>query len=156
MAQKYIQRFIDRHGKTRTYFRRGALRVPLPSVGSTAFNTAYSNALAASQGIPAPKQRRTRVTRNREFRDRIEAWRYGPPVGVYLLLLKGELVYVGTSRTMPERVADHRKNGREFDQVFYIETKEGERRALETLLIQRMRPTKNRAGKIRKLHLVTV
>jgi hypothetical protein len=31
MPRKYITRFIDRHGKTRTYFRRGDLRVPLPN-----------------------------------------------------------------------------------------------------------------------------
>jgi len=51
MAQielKFVQRFRDRHGKLRHYFRRpGAKRVPLPGLpGSLDFMVAYQAALA--------------------------------------------------------------------------------------------------------------
>jgi hypothetical protein len=35
-----------------------------------------------------------------------------PLIGVYLLLLNDEVVYIGTSLNMPERVATHRQHGR--------------------------------------------
>src|SRR5215467_754585 len=66
--------------------------------------------------------------------------------GVYLLILAGEVVYVGTSRNMPARVAGHRINGRPFDEVFYIDAKEEDRRTLESLLIRSIRPPQNRNG----------
>jgi integrase len=56
MAQiklRYVQPFIDRHGKPRHYFRRpGFKRVPLPGLpGSSEFNAAYE---AAMSGGTAP------------------------------------------------------------------------------------------------------
>jgi hypothetical protein len=68
-----------------------------------------------------------------------------PLIGVYLLLLKGEIVYVGESLNMPKRVAEHRSNWRPFDQVFYIATKANEREALERVLIKAIDPSQNRA-----------
>ena len=55
MAQielKYVQRFHDRHGKLRHYFRQpGAKRVPLTGLpGSVQFMTAYQAALAGMDG----------------------------------------------------------------------------------------------------------
>jgi hypothetical protein len=60
-----------------------------------------------------------------------------PLIGVYLLLLRGRIVYVGSSLDMPKRVAGHRSNGRPFDQVFYIATLAIQREALERILIMR-------------------
>ena len=39
------------------------------------------------------------------------AERTQPQVGVYLLMLRGRLVYIGSSLNMPNRVAQHRSNG---------------------------------------------
>jgi hypothetical protein len=50
---KYVQGFIDRHGKARFYFRRASFKaVPLPGLPwSPEFMAAYEQALA---GQPAP------------------------------------------------------------------------------------------------------
>lgn len=69
-----------------------------------------------------------------------------PNVGVYLLLLKGKVVYVGSSKRMPKRVAAHRNGSRPFDQAFYIPTKDGERLNLEATLIRAIRPAQNKIG----------
>ena len=55
---KHVQRFKDRHGRERLYFRRaGFPKAPLPSpVGSPAFMRAY---LAALESGPAPEGERT-------------------------------------------------------------------------------------------------
>lgn len=57
---RYIDRFVDRHGHARHYFRRpGSKRVPLPGLpGSEEFMTAYKVALAGA-ALPniTPKQR---------------------------------------------------------------------------------------------------
>jgi enterobacteria phage integrase len=57
---RYVDRFVDRHGHVRHYFRRpGGKRLALPGVpGSDEFMTAYKAALAG-QGVPAvaPKVR---------------------------------------------------------------------------------------------------
>jgi hypothetical protein len=67
-----------------------------------------------------------------------------PDIGVYLLLLDGEVVYIGESLDMPARVAGHRANGRPFDDVFYIGTHSGQRVALERILIRAINPPQNR------------
>jgi hypothetical protein len=72
-----------------------------------------------------------------------------PSIGVYLLMLKGKIVYVGTSRRMPKRVATHRQNGRPFDEVFYIASDETQRLKLEAALIKAINPPQNRAMTIR-------
>ena len=67
-----------------------------------------------------------------------------PLIGVYLLLLRGRVSYVGSSLNMPKRVAEHRVNCRPFDQVFYIATKANQREALERVLIKAIDPHQNR------------
>ena len=54
---KYVNEFVDRHGKPRYYFRRpGSRSVPLPGlVGSVEFMTAYQAALAGSAPPPSSK-----------------------------------------------------------------------------------------------------
>jgi hypothetical protein len=65
-------------------------------------------------------------------------------VGVYLLMLKGKVVYVGSSLRMPRRVAGHRTNGRPFDQAYYIATTAGQRTQLEATLIRAINPPQNK------------
>jgi hypothetical protein len=68
-----------------------------------------------------------------------------PLIGVYLLMLRGQIVYVGSSLNMPVRVSDHRSNGRPFDRVFYIATVANQREALERVLIRAINPPQNKA-----------
>lgn len=50
---RYVEEFIDRHGKPHRYFRRGGKRVRLPGLpGSAEFMAAYQ---AALDGVTAPK-----------------------------------------------------------------------------------------------------
>src|SRR5262249_52866118 len=50
---KYVEEFVDRHGKPHRYFRRAGKRVRLPgAVGSAEFMAAYQ---AALDGVPTPK-----------------------------------------------------------------------------------------------------
>jgi hypothetical protein len=72
-----------------------------------------------------------------------------PLIGVYLLLLKGRIIYVGSSLNMPKRVDQHRGNGRPFDQAFYIATKANQREALERVLISAIDPPQNRIGRVK-------
>lgn len=78
----------------------------------------------------------------------------GPPlVGVYLLILKGKVVYIGSSKNMPRRVGQHRNGSRPFDEAYYIATSEHERLRLEAVLIKAMMPQQNTQGKIRRLKI---
>jgi len=63
---RYIDRFRDRHGRVRYYFRRGkAARIPLPGLpGSDAFMGAYQSALAEVQSTPRPTNRASRGSFN--------------------------------------------------------------------------------------------
>jgi hypothetical protein len=71
-----------------------------------------------------------------------------PLIGVYLLLLKGKIVYAGESLNMPKRVAEHRANGRPFDQAYYIATAANQRANLERVLIRAINPPGNRAHRV--------
>ena len=66
-----------------------------------------------------------------------------PLTGVYLLMLKGKPVYIGSSLNMPNRVAEHRTNGRVFDQAYYIGTEANQRKQLEATLIKAINPSQN-------------
>ena len=46
---------------------------------------------------------------------------------------------------MPNRVAEHRRNGRPFDEAHYIATKVDERERLEAILIRQMHPSQKTA-----------
>ncbi len=64
---RYVDRFRDRHGRARYYFRRGkGPRIPLPGLpGSDAFMAAYQLALAGTQSLIKPAFRATTGTFNR-------------------------------------------------------------------------------------------
>jgi enterobacteria phage integrase len=61
MRLRYVDRFTDRHGKPRFYFRRpGGKRVPLPGLpGSAEFMDAYTAALDGKGSAPRAAKRRT-------------------------------------------------------------------------------------------------
>jgi hypothetical protein len=138
---RYLLINKKKNGRTYYYFRYpGRSLVPLPGpIGSMEFAQTYRKAVAntdLSKEIKAVALE-------------IAEWNEPPLIGVYLLLLAGEVVYVGSSVTMPARVANHRTNGRAFDQVFYIPTKARDRGNLERVLIQAINPIQNRVGKKR-------
>jgi integrase len=64
---RYVDRFVDRHGHVRHYFRRpGCKRIPLPgSSGSPEFMTAYNAALAENSPVSTPTARGQPGTFNR-------------------------------------------------------------------------------------------
>ena len=54
---KHLDRFTDRHGHQRIYFRRGkGTRIELPTEGSPDFMAEYAAALARTQPPPKPKK----------------------------------------------------------------------------------------------------
>jgi hypothetical protein len=135
---KYVNEFRDRRGKLRRYFRRpGRPAISLPGEpGSPKFMKSYEAALA---GLPPPAQRRAK--KQLDHADRAQT---PPKVGVYLLFLGDEVVYVGSSMNMPDRIAAHRGNGRPFDRAYFIATKLSERGKVERALIRALQPSQNR------------
>jgi hypothetical protein len=63
--------------------------------------------------------------------------------GVYFLVLDGEVVYVGQSVDVLQRIARHRREGRVFDAFSYIECDLGEMDRLEALYIKAFIPVGN-------------
>ena len=132
----YVQGWIDhRTGRPRFRFRRrGFPRVELPEqIGSPEFVLAHAAALNAPPAAPVSA-----------LRGGVERSGAQPLIGVYLLMLRGKVAYIGSSLNMPRRVAEHRANGRPFDKAFYIATEAREREALERLLIRTIKPQGNR------------
>jgi len=67
---RYIQRFKDRHGKLRFYYRKpGNKRIPLPDERDPGFFEAYQRAVS-THAIPAPAP----TPRFRSFADLIRVW----------------------------------------------------------------------------------
>jgi hypothetical protein len=130
----YVHSFTDARGKLRHTFRRkGHRQITLKGrPGSPAFMAAYEKAMAGT-ALPPASTLVGGIAGNT------------PLIGVYLLMLKGMVVYIGESLHMPNRVAAHRTNGRPFDQVFYIATRANQRAVLERSLINAMHPSQNRA-----------
>jgi len=138
---RYVWKYRDRHGRLRRYFRRrGMPLIPLPGQpGSPQFLKAYQAALGEPLPSSAIRKAKKRLTQNIRQKQ--------PLIGVYLLLKAGELTYIGESTNMQQRVADHKRNGREFDQAFFIKTTLGQRAALERALIRSFQPRQNRSGR---------
>jgi hypothetical protein len=137
---RHVHSFIDRHGAPRLYFRRrGQPQTALPGpIGSPEFVLAYRAALKEPAIMPSSLRGGVVARRNRQDPNALQ-----PLIGVYLLLLKGRIVYVGSSLNMPKRVAERRSNGRPFDQAFYIATTAKQREALERTLIRAINPWQN-------------
>lgn len=49
------------------------------------------------------------------------SWRYVPICGIYFLIQDGEVVYVGQSIDVLNRVAEHAAGPKQFDRYYYIE-----------------------------------
>jgi hypothetical protein len=139
---RYVKNYIDNRGLPRLYFRRrGYPTVALPEpVDGPEFKLVYAAALNAPP--VSPSSLRGGVI----AKSKGERWHEMKPplIGVYLLIHKGQIVYVGSSLDMPIRVAAHKTNGRPFDQVFYIATSARQREVLERLLIRAIDPPQNR------------
>ena len=130
-------------GRMRHQFRRkGYRKVTIKGQpGSPEFMAHYQELLNAEQRLPPASTLRGGIVARRS----VDPNTVQPLIGVYLLLLKGKVVYTGSSINMPNRVGDHRKNGRPFDQAYYIATKANEREQLEQTLIKALHPSQNRA-----------
>jgi hypothetical protein len=137
----YVHSFIDRNGHVRNYFRRrGCPQIALPGlIGSQQFLMAYRTALDQPAVMPSALPGGIVMKRTRQNPNAVQ-----PLIGVYLLMLKGRVIYIGSSLNMPQRINAHRSNGRSFDQAFYIATTAREREALERTLIAAINPSQNR------------
>jgi hypothetical protein len=142
---RYVNGFVGSDGRVRFYFRRkGCRAVRLPGlIDSPEFVLAHTAAL--NEPLPPPLPPLSSLPGG------VVARRGGKNpnavqslIGVYMLLLKGRVVYVGSSLNMPKRVAEHRSNCRPFDQAFYIATIANQREALERVLIRAINPSQNR------------
>jgi hypothetical protein len=137
----YVQPVRNRHGRLYFYYRRGELRVRVPGEPGTAkFSAEHARLLQKypreGKSVHAPKPPKPYDVSDDT-----------PLIGVYLLFLDGELVYIGSSVNMPARVRGHQTNGRPFNAAFYIETERVERLPLERALIRALHPSQNRAAK---------
>lgn len=63
--------------------------------------------------------------------------------GIYFLLRKGEVIYVGQSVDVLHRIARHRREGRTFDAFSYMECDPEDLDRLETLYIKAFVPVEN-------------
>jgi excisionase family DNA binding protein len=66
-----------------------------------------------------------------------------PPSGVYMLFQDEALVYVGRSTELPRRITNHRRAGRQFDEVRAIPCDPSTADWLEGELIRTLRPPAN-------------
>jgi hypothetical protein len=112
-------------------------------IGCPGFLTAYNAALAEPRIIPSALSGGIVRSRGRKAPNAVQ-----PVIGVYLLMLRSKIVYVGESLNMPKRVAEHRSNGRPFDQAYYIATMANQCAALERILIKGINPPSNRAHRV--------
>jgi len=138
----HLSRFRDRLGKWRYKFRRAGQQAYIQGQPDSPefmaqYHSLLSEARRSKSTAPRPVLKRRYCP---SFDDRGQ-----PLVGVYLLMFNRKVVYVGSSLRMPQRVADHRSNGRPFDEVFYIATTPEQRKGLEKTLIRTINPLQNTA-----------
>lgn len=146
---KYVHVMYRKNGQKVCYYRRpGCVAVPLPiTIGSREFNEAYREAVAATALLV--KRSRNTTLHPLSHRHLSEAViKTMAESGVYLLIDKGKVVYVGTSQDCGARIAKQRQNGRRFEQAFYIFAEESQREWLERLLIRQLDPEGNRRGRV--------
>jgi hypothetical protein len=139
---KHCTYAIDRHCKRRVrFFRRGFSTYLKGIPWSEDFMSECARALE-DIGIPSVSFPASSFLGGVRFKHKSQHWNeIKPPlIGVYLLMRKGQVVYIGSSLNMPNRVRDHKTNGRPFDQVFYIATHAIQREALERTLIRAINP----------------
>lgn len=66
-----------------------------------------------------------------------------PKCGVYFLVRDNEIVYVGRSVSVIDRLHTHRKDGKNFNRVFFIECTKEELGELEMHYIRKFKPKLN-------------
>ena len=96
---RYVQSFIDGGGRVRNYFRRqGYPRIALPDqIAGPEFVISYQAALSAPRNVPLSS-----------LLGGTERSGAKPLIGVYLLMLKGKVTYIGSSLNMPWRLPNIR------------------------------------------------
>jgi hypothetical protein len=67
-----------------------------------------------------------------------------PTPGVYFLLCRGRVVYVGQTRSLAARISAHQWRSGSFDSIAFIECDAALLGAIETAYIQRLRPEQNK------------
>ena len=72
--------------------------------------------------------------------------RFRPSCGVYFLIDRDEIVYVGQATNVHARVAAHTRNWKQFDSYTYIPCPKEQLDALERHYIQRLQPALNVRG----------
>jgi len=65
--------------------------------------------------------------------------------GIYVLFLRGEVVYVGQTIHMFDRLGKMDHKGRDFDKVYFIKCDLTELDRLEALMISKLNPQEGRA-----------
>lgn len=68
-----------------------------------------------------------------------------PPIrGIYFLLMRGEVVYIGQTHHLAQRIIGHRDRGAfHFDEVRYLQMDSGNMNRVEREMIARFRPAFN-------------
>jgi hypothetical protein len=66
--------------------------------------------------------------------------------GVYFLVMKNKIIYVGQSKDMQRRVMQHDKNGVDFDGFYYYPCEPTRAKFLEAFYINKFKPFLNRAS----------
>ncbi|MEE9294625.1 MAG: GIY-YIG nuclease family protein [Phycisphaerae bacterium] len=69
------------------------------------------------------------------------AWNYPPCI--YFFLRQNNITYVGSSTCLPNRILQHRNEGRKFDRVLWMPVEEERMLELEDLMIGRLQPKEN-------------
>lgn len=77
----------------------------------------------------------------------LNSWSVAPICGVYFLIHVRDIVYVGQSKNIRQRLNKHWKDGGKiFDRVAFIECPESDLRNLESAYIQKFKPPLNVVG----------
>jgi len=66
---------------------------------------------------------------------------YGP--GIYFLMDHDEVAYIGKTKRVLSRLEEHKKAGKVFDAVFFMECEENHLSLVESLAIHFLKPSQN-------------
>lgn len=64
--------------------------------------------------------------------------------GVYILMNKGSILYIGQTQDLNMRIAQHRKSGKAFDKILFMPCHKDDHDAIEGDLIREFEPERNR------------
>lgn len=74
----------------------------------------------------------------------VSSYKIGSCVGIYFLLMEGEVVYVGQTTKLMSRLYKHQRDGKAFDAFSFIQCKKEELDELEATYIDAFLPVYNR------------